>query len=499
MAGHRLSILLVDDDEDEYVLVRSLLSEIEDWKFDLEWAATYEAALKAIQRSQHDVCLVDYRLGAHNGLELLRWAGENGSRAPMIFLTGQGAREIDMEAMKAGAADYLIKGQLDSSLLERSIRYAVERRRAEETLKESEQKYRTLLETAQEGVYMIDAEFRITYVNRRMADMLGYTAQEVLGRRSIDFMDEEGRAQARRNLERRKSGVAEIHEFRFVRKDGSALWVLISTTPLMDASGQFTGAFGMVTDITGRKRVEEELRERTEQLEALNKELEAFSYSVSHDLRAPLRHIDGFVGLLQESASSLLDEKSRRYLKTISEAAMQMGNLIDDLLAFSRMGRVEMRSVAVQLEQLVQEVVQDAQKEAQERSVVWKIGGLPEVQGDPSMLRQALVNLISNAVKYTRTRAEAQVEIGSADGEDKEIVVFIRDNGVGFDMQYVGKLFGVFQRLHRADEFEGTGIGLANVRRIIHRHGGRTWAEGCVDGGATFYFSLPAARKEGGP
>jgi signal transduction histidine kinase len=248
-------------------------------------------------------------------------------------------------------------------------------------------------------------------------------------------------------------------------------------------------------DITERRRVAAELQRRGKLLEAANKELEAFSYSVSHDLRAPLRHIDGYASLLQKSALPLLDEKSSRYLQTISESATHMGQLIDDLLVFSRMGRQEMLHATVNLEQLVKSVLHDLRHDTQSREISWTIGALPDVKGDPAMLRQVFSNLIANAIKFTATRPLAMIEIGSDERSPAEMVFYVRDNGVGFDMQYAGKLFGVFQRLHRADEFEGTGIGLANVRRIIHRHGGRTWAESTLDQGATFYFSLPRIRE----
>ncbi len=246
-------------------------------------------------------------------------------------------------------------------------------------------------------------------------------------------------------------------------------------------------------DIVQRRRVAAELEHRGEQLEAANKELEAFSYSVSHDLRAPLRHIDGYVGLLQKNAASKFDAKGERYLQTISDSAKQMGRLIDDLLLFSRMGRTEMANTPVHLDQLVKEVVDSLQPETQKRTVSWTIGQLPVVRADPAMLKQVFVNLIANALKFTGTRELAKIEVGSILSHDGDAVVYVRDNGVGFDMQYVDKLFGVFQRLHRSEEFEGTGIGLANVRRIIHRHGGKAWAEGALDKGATFYFTLPLA------
>ena len=233
-----------------------------------------------------------------------------------------------------------------------------------------------------------------------------------------------------------------------------------------------------------------ELLERTAQLEAANKELESFSYSVSHDLRAPLRHVTGFALLLQKKGTSILDEKTLHYLDTISESAKQMGILIDDLLAFSRIGRSEVNKSRVHLGYLVEGILKDLQEETKNRDIAWKVGELPEAYCDGSMLRLVFVNLISNAVKFTRPRPKADIEIGCIPEKD-EFIFFVRDNGVGFDPKYQDKLFGVFQRLHHQDEFEGTGIGLANVRRLIHRHGGRTWADGEIENGATFYFSLP--------
>ncbi len=241
------------------------------------------------------------------------------------------------------------------------------------------------------------------------------------------------------------------------------------------------------------KKLNEDLRHRAAELETANKELEAFSYSVSHDLRAPLRHIDGYAELLRKHVAVGLDAKGQRYVQTISDSAKQMGRLIDDLLVFSRMGRAEMNVSGVSMQRLVDEALDRLRSQMTGRDIDWKIGALPEVQGDPAMFRQVWLNLMDNAVKYTRTRERAEIEVGSTfNGE--ESVFFVRDNGVGFDPRYAGKLFGVFERLHRSDEFEGTGIGLANVRRIILRHGGRTWADGQVEGGATFYFSLPKVK-----
>jgi signal transduction histidine kinase len=243
------------------------------------------------------------------------------------------------------------------------------------------------------------------------------------------------------------------------------------------------------------RKLNQELTLRASELVTANKELESFAYSVSHDLRAPLRHLVGYSELLQKHASSLLDDKSRRYVQTILDSAKRMGNLIDDLLAFSRIGRTETRTTAVDLQQLVADVASEIGAQAKAKDISWKIGALPVCYGDRALLRVVLVNLLSNAVKFSATRSPAKVEIGSVDGHGDRSEIFVKDNGVGFDMRYVDKLFGVFQRLHRADEFEGTGIGLATVQRIIHRHGGTVRAEGTEDQGATFYFSIPKAKQ----
>jgi light-regulated signal transduction histidine kinase (bacteriophytochrome) len=238
------------------------------------------------------------------------------------------------------------------------------------------------------------------------------------------------------------------------------------------------------------------LQSRNQELVAVNNELEAFSYTVSHDLRAPLRHVSGFVEALREHSGANLDDEARRYLTKVQDAAGEMGKLIDHLLAFSRMGRAELRLQLVDMNDVLQRARDDLQPEIQGRCIEWQFATLPKVEADAALMRQVWTNLLSNAVKYTRPRDPARIEVGCGDSPNGEFVFFVRDNGVGFDMKYADKLFGVFQRLHRAHEFEGTGIGLAIVRRIVSRHGGHIWAEGKLDAGTKVSFAL---RKPNAP
>ena len=361
----------------------------------------------------------------------------------------------------------------------------------------------SLLNLTHDTIFVRDMSDVITYWNRGAQELYGWTAEDAIGKNSQQLLQtvfpvpiDDIRAELLRTD--RWEG-----ELKKTRADGTHVVVASRWSLRRDEQGRAVAILDTNNDITERKRREQEieslnreLAKRSTELESINKELEAFAYSVSHDLRAPLRHMAGYTELLQKKESSGLDQKSNHYILMMLESAKRMGNLIDDLLAFSRIGRAETQKTRVSLAQLVRDALTEVRQDTDGRNIVWKIGALPDFYGDRSMLRLVLVNLISNAIKFTRTRTQPEIEIGCSEGNGNELVVFVRDNGVGFDMKYVNKLFGVFQRLHRSDEFEGTGIGLATVQRIIHRHGGKVWAEGMVDSGATFYFSAPRPQGQ---
>jgi PAS domain S-box-containing protein len=385
--------------------------------------------------------------------------------------------------------------------------FSVVRRRVEAELRqardhlEKEVAERTqqasLLNLTHDTIFVRDMSDVITYWNRGAQELYGWTAEEAIGKPAHELLQTVFPApmdEIRAELLRSGRWDGELVK---TKADGTKVVVASRWSLRRAEQGRPAAILETNNDITERQRrvqeirtLNEELGKRTAELEATNKELEAFAYSISHDLRAPLRHMAGFTQLLQKSAASVLNEKSQRYLTMILESAQRMGNLIDDLLAFSRIGRAETHKTMVSLEKLVQEAMSEVRQDTGGRKIVWRVGDLPACYGDRSMLRLMFVNLISNAVKFTRTRSQAEIEIGCMNPEQEQVVVFIRDNGVGFDMKYVNKLFGVFQRLHAPEAFEGTGIGLATVQRIVHRHGGRVWAEGQVDQGATFYLSL---------
>ena len=389
----------------------------------------------------------------------------------------------------------------DEQLIYGVVRDVTERRRAVAALRASDARLQAILNNSPAAIYVKDLDGRFVLVNREFERLFGRTQAQLQGLTDEALHDPAEAVRIRRDdLEILRAGRPRELEERVPFADGEHVYMSIKF-PLDDGTGAPVALCGISVDITARTHAEESVRTlnhalslRMADLSVANRELEAFSYSVSHDLRAPLRHVAGFAALLTQTSSDALGEDGRRYVRTIAESADRMGRLIDDLLAFSRMGRVDLRRAVVPLRPLVDDVLAELRADVDGRAVDWTVHAMPSVYADPAMLRQVLLNLVDNALKYTRPRERAEIEIGSRPAEDGFVAVYVADNGVGFDMQYADKLFGVFQRLHRADQFEGTGIGLANVRRIVQRHGGRTWAEGAVDRGACFWVTLPVTE-----
>ena len=377
-----------------------------------------------------------------------------------------------------------------------------ERKRLDQRLRDQQFYTRSLIESNIDPLMTTDPRGIITDVNKQTEALTGCTRDELIGAPVRNYFTDSGRAEAGINRVLAEGKVTN-YELTARARDGRLTVVSYNATTFYDRDRRLQGVFASARDVTELKRFEQTLQqnevqrerdaEHAQELAVVNQELEAFSYSVSHDLRAPLRHIHGYVEMLQQESAGRLSDKAARYLTTITDASVEMGQLIDDLLAFSRVGRTEIHGVTIQLGELIQDVIRGLEMAIDGREISWRVSPLPAIIGDPALLKQVLTNLIDNAIKYSRTRESATIEIGCAGEEEGRVVLFVRDNGVGFDMQYVHKLFGVFQRLHRAEDFEGTGIGLATVRRIVARHGGRVWAHGALDEGATIFLTLQLA------
>ncbi len=370
-------------------------------------------------------------------------------------------------------------------------------RKFQDELMQTKAMFEGLFELAPDAILVVGRSGDIVRANKQAEKLFGYSRNELFNVHHEILLPERLRKE---HMEHRRVYMSDPYirpmgtglELYGRRKDGGEFSVDIALGPLKAEEDMVVIA--VIRDISELKTADDMIKKRTAELTDAMKELDAFTYSVAHDLRAPVRQMNGFVELLKKRIVGLPDDKIKHYADAIAAASLKMGLLIDDLLAFSRLGRTEIQKRKIEFNALVKEVVQDIQDEVKGRDIKWAIDELPEVYGDHGLLRLVFVNLISNAVKFTNTRPRAEIKIGCINEVDK-FICSIKDNGVGFDMKYVNKLFGVFQRLHAQNEFEGTGIGLANVRRIISRHGGRIWAEGSVGQGATFYFTIPKTKE----
>ena len=483
-------VLIVDDNPDDRLLViRELgkefpnlqIAEIIDAK---EFASTLEA-------DNYDLVITDYQLKWTNGLDILNAFKTRYPHVPVIMFTNSGTQEVAVAAMKAGLDDYVIKSPKHFVRLSQSVRLAWENAQTRLRLNQTSLRLQFLLNQLNVGVFRATLEGELIECNDGFLRLLDLNTPEEA---RIFF-----RSYPRLNLTNSPGNPPWEKEVQLLL-DGKTTWLMLSET-VTELDGE-TVIDGLLQNITERKSAEAEIQqlnqtlerrvtERTAQLEATNKELETFAYSISHDLRTPIRQVYSFADLLQQSLKSInLSEEINSYLGMIIKLTKRASKMIDDLMEFSSTGRFEMLYTTIDMNRLVEEIKQQVISETPDRIIIWEIESLPTINGDRTLIRIVWQNLIENAVKYTSYKDIAEINIGSSINSS-EITFFIKDNGVGFDMRYVDRIFGIFQRLHTEQEFKGTGIGLANVQRIIHRHRGRIWTQSAVNEGTTFYFALP--------
>ena len=490
-----VTLLLVDDSEANRFLLAEVLRQA--------GFAVVEASCgaEALRRAgdDPDLVILDVNLPDMTGFDVCRKIKATPQTAPIpvLHLTGAYLKSEDVtHGLENGADAYLIKPVEPAELIAH-IKALLRIRRAEHEARAAARQWQATFDAIPEAVWMVGPRGDVLRCNRAMAQLLGKPPADVLGRSAGDFLP--GMTVAADappppgGPEARQRRVAELHV--------GGRWFRLTEDAVVEEDGARTGTIQVWADVTESKRTEEEIwklntelerrvRQRTAELEAANRELEAFCYSVSHDLRAPARGVLGLSRILLGEYGPKLPPEAQRYLKLLDDNSRQMGHLIDDLLTFSRLSRQPLKKTSVAVAGLVRRCFEELDAQRQGRDVEVVLGDLPACEADPALLKQVWCNLLGNALKYTAKQEAPRIEVGCKE-DGGERVYYVRDNGVGFDMRYAGKLFGVFQRLHRAEDYEGTGVGLAVVQRIVHRHGGRVWAEAAVNRGATFSFTLP--------
>ena len=484
------NIVIIDDNPDDRLLaIRELGKEFSDLQI-LEIIDAKEF-VSALEADNYDLVITDYQLKWTNGLDILNAFKSRYPDIPVIMFTNSGTQEVAVAAMKAGLDDYVIKSPKHFVRLSQAVRLAWENAQTRARLNQTSLRLQFLLNQLNVGVFRATLDGQLIECSDGFLHLLKLNTPEearIFYRNypQLNFIDSDSEPPWEKEVK--------------LLLDGNTTWLMLSET-LTKLDGE-TVIDGLIQDITERKSAEAQIQqlnqtlehrvtERTAQLEAINKELETFAYSISHDLRTPIRQVYSFADILQKSLKSInLSEEINSYLEMIIKLTKRASKMIDDLMEFSSTGRLEMFYTTIDMNSLVEEIKQQIVSQTDNRNILWEIESLPSVNGDRTLIRLVWQNLIENAIKYTSYKNIAEINIGS-NINSSEITFFIKDNGVGFDMRYVDRIFGIFQRLHSSQEFEGTGIGLANVQRIVHRHRGRIWTQSAVNEGTTIYFSLP--------
>ncbi|MGB3788825.1 MAG: ATP-binding protein [Phormidesmis sp.] len=489
-------ILLIDDDPNDRLLaIREVNREFPEVEI-LE-ALNWEQIYQSFEVDDFDLVITDYELNWATGLEVLKAVKEHDDQRPTIMFTDSGSQEIAVEAMKAGLDDYVLKSPKHLVRLSQAVRSVWENAKIRRKASELEFRLQFLLDELAVGVFRSTPEGQLLEASDGLLELLEFGSVE-----EAQLFFQQNLAISPTELPKQRQWHREV---KIARTKEKSLWLRVSETEV-----KFNGKAvidGLVHNVTEQKEtaaalkslnqtLEQRVEERTTRLEQLNHELEIFAFAVSHDLRAPIRQISGFVTFLKQTIEPIVtDETALHYLQRIVELTEQAGRMIDDLLEYSRTGRAEMQYTEVNMQQLVEDIKQQVDAQNTGRTIHWNIENLPTVSGDRNLLRRVWQNLIENAVKYTQLEEPAKITISSRTEKDEHgrqsCIFSIEDNGIGFDQKDYSKLFGVFQRLHNAKDFNGTGIGLANVKRVIHRHRGNLWVEGQQGAGAAFYFSLP--------
>jgi PAS domain S-box-containing protein len=503
--GQPLRLLIVEDSEDDADLLLRVLRPA-GYEPAYEIVDTLPTMRTALEDKDWDVITSDHAMPQFSAPAALALAKELRPNSPFIVVSGENDLNLAVSLMKSGAHDYIRKEDLTRLVptikeVMHEVEVGREQQQAEHSLQVSEARYRRLFETAQDGILILDADTgQITDVNPYLIKMLGYPQEYFVGKRLWEigsFKDSE--ASKSTFLELQTQGYVRYEDLPLEASDERRVDVEFVSN--VYTVGEKKVIQCNIRNITRRKQAETKVRllneeleqrmqDRTVQLQVLTNEAENFSYSIAHDLRAPLRWIGGFAQALEEGHASQLDAEGRRFIQKIRDSTAHMGTLLDGLIELARFSRTDLRRTAVDLTATVRRVAAELQQDDPERKVELVVGEGITADGDPRLLQRVLENLLNNAYKFTAKRALARIEFGVAPQGDGRVAYFVRDNGIGFDMAYADQLFGAFHRLHGAKEYPGTGIGLATVERIIHRHGGQVWAEGTENTGATFYFTL---------